>query len=165
MNDNDNDLIDENDIFDAEVVWYNGLKGFGFVMIEDEEVFIHKSSLTHFGLLNIEEGDELEVSLSNNNHGKVVKTIHSIARGYVADALTTATLDADEKEAEVKFFNMLKGYGFAACSPYEEDDVFIHASVLRKAHIRHLDKGQRLAVTVDPHRSTAKTIRLLLDRE
>lgn len=35
----------------GEVIWYNERKGYGFVKIDDTEVFLHRSTLDRFGLI------------------------------------------------------------------------------------------------------------------
>ena len=56
----------------GEVIWYNELKGYGFVKIDDTEVFLHQSTLDRFGLIRLLTGDQITVSLSTNEHGEVI---------------------------------------------------------------------------------------------
>ena len=56
----------------GEVIWYNELKGYGFVKIDDTEVFLHRSTLDRFGLIRLLTGDQITVSLSTNEHGEVI---------------------------------------------------------------------------------------------
>jgi len=60
------------DIKDGELVWYNERKGYGFVRIDDAEVFLHRSTLDRFGLVRLLTGDRLRVSLTTNEHGHVI---------------------------------------------------------------------------------------------
>ncbi len=41
----------------GELVWYNERKGYGFVKIDDAEVFLHRSTLDRFGLVRLLTGD------------------------------------------------------------------------------------------------------------
>ena len=56
----------------GEVIWYNERKGYGFVKIDDTEVFLHRSALDRFGLIRLLTGDQITVSLSTNEHGEVI---------------------------------------------------------------------------------------------
>ena len=43
----------ENEVRISEVIWYNERKGYGFVKINNAEVFIHRSTLGRFGMIRI----------------------------------------------------------------------------------------------------------------
>lgn len=52
----------------------------------------------------------------------------------------------------VKWFNSTKGFGFIA--PTQGDkDVFVHATALERAGIRHLDDGQALSFDLESDRN------------
>lgn len=42
----------------GEVIWYNEHTGYGFVKIDDTEVFLHRSTLDRFGLIRLLTGDQ-----------------------------------------------------------------------------------------------------------
>lgn len=62
------------EIKEGELVWYNERKGFGFVKIDDTEIFLHRSTLDRFGLISLLTGDRDSVSLTENEHEKSFKT-------------------------------------------------------------------------------------------
>ena len=64
----------------GKLVWCNERKGYGFVRIGDEEVFLHRSTLDRFGLVRLLTGDVLNVSLSTNEHGRVIKDLLPVER-------------------------------------------------------------------------------------
>ena len=41
------------EVSEGKLVWYNERKGYGFVRIADEEVFLHRSTLGRFGLVRL----------------------------------------------------------------------------------------------------------------
>ena len=41
---------DKEDRFQGSVKWFSEKRGYGFVQVEDEEVFIHRSTLLAFGI-------------------------------------------------------------------------------------------------------------------
>jgi cold shock CspA family protein len=65
---------------EGELVWYNERKGYGFVRIGEDEVFLHRSTLDRFGLVRLLTGDIVAVSLSTNEHGQVIKDLLSVKR-------------------------------------------------------------------------------------
>ena len=60
---------------DGELVWYNERKGYGFIKIDDTEVFLHRSTLDRFGLVRLLTGDKVTVSLTVNEHGEVIQDL------------------------------------------------------------------------------------------
>ena len=53
----------DNEVKNGEVIWYNELKGYGFVKIDSAEVFLHRSALGRFGLINLLTGDQVQFLL------------------------------------------------------------------------------------------------------
>ena len=47
----------ETGIHSGEVIWYNDRRGYGFVRIGEEEIFIHRTILSRFGLNFLYSGD------------------------------------------------------------------------------------------------------------
>ena len=62
------------EVSEGKLVWYNERKGYGFVRIGYEEVFLHRSTLDRFGLVRLLNGDHVTVSLSTNEHGRDIST-------------------------------------------------------------------------------------------
>jgi len=77
------DTSQDIEISQGQLVWYNERKGYGFVRIGEEEVFLHRSTLDRFGLVRLLTGDLITVSLSSNEHGRVIKDLLS---GTASDA-------------------------------------------------------------------------------
>ena len=100
------------EVSEGKLVWYNERKGYGFVRIGDEEVFLHRSTLDRFGLVRLLTGDVMTVSLSTNKHGRVIKDLLSVERPLTSAPPAASEPDDGEVRAVVKFFNDLRGYGF-----------------------------------------------------
>ena len=152
------------DIREGELVWYNERKGYGFVRIGEEEVFLHRSTLDRFGLVRLLTGDIVNVSLSTNEHGQVIKDLLSV-RQPLSPAPPAAHEPAKgEVRAVVKFFNDLRGYGFVTADDLEED-VFVHSRVLNDCGFSSLIQGQKLLVKVDDSGRglQVNSVRLLAD--
>ena len=55
------------EVSEGQLVWYNERKGYGFVRIGDEEVFLHRSTLDSFGLVRLLNGDHVTVRSARTN--------------------------------------------------------------------------------------------------
>ena len=150
MNDNPMEQAADSDleVSEGQLVWYNERKGYGFVRIGDEEVFLHRSTLDRFGLVRLLNGDHVTVSLSTNEHGRVIKDLLSVRRAVIPEPPAASEPEEGEVRAVVKFFNDLRGYGFVTTDNAEED-VFVHSRVLNDCGFHSLVQGQKLLVKVD----------------
>ena len=149
---------------EGELVWYNERKGYGFVRIGEDEVFLHRSTLDRFGLVRLLTGDIVAVSLSTNEHGQVIKDLLSVKRPLSPAPLAAHEPEEGELRAVVKFFNDLRGYGFVTADSLE-DDVFVHSRVLNDCGFSSLIQGQKLLVKVDDSGRglQVNSVRLLAD--
>ena len=152
------------DVSEGKLVWYNERKGYGFVRIGDEEVFLHRSTLDRFGLVRLLNGDHVTVSLSTNEHGRVIKDLLSVRRAVIPEPPAASEPEEGEVRAVVKFFNDLWGYGFVTTDSAEED-VFVHSRVLNDWGFHSLVQGQKLLVKVDSSSRglQVNSVRLLSD--
>ena len=117
------------EVSEGKLVWYNERKGYGFVRIGDEEVFLHRSTLDRFGLVRLLTGDVVTVSLSTNEHGRVIKDLLSVERPLTPAPPAASEPEDGEVRAVVKFFNDFRGYGFVTADNLDED-VFVHSRCL-----------------------------------
>jgi CspA family cold shock protein len=141
-------MVTDINVKDGELVWYNERKGYGFVKIDDTEVFLHRSTLDRFGLVRLLTGDKVTVSLTVNEHGEVIQDLLRVDRP-VNPATPAASEPADgEMRAVVKFFNDIRGYGFVTAEDIAED-VFVHSRVLNDCGFHSLIQGQKLLIKVD----------------
>ena len=149
---------------EGELVWYNERKGYGFVRIGEDEVFLHRSTLDRFGLVRLLTGDIVAVSLSTNEHGQVIKDLLSVKRPLSPTPPAAHEPEEGELRAVVKFFNDLRGYGFVTADSLE-DDVFVHSRVLNDCGFSSLIQGQKLLVKVDDSGRglQVNSVRLLAD--
>jgi len=140
--------VTEINVKEGELVWYNECKGYGFVKIDETEVFLHRSTLDRFGLVRLLKGDRVTVSLTVNEHGEVIQDLLRVDRP-VNPAPPAASEPADgEMRAVVKFFNDIRGYGFVTAEDIAED-VFVHSRVLNDFGFHSLIQGQKLLIKVD----------------
>jgi CspA family cold shock protein len=131
--------------------WFNGPKGFGFVVPEDEsyDAFIHITTLQKAGLLAVGEGAILVCTVFDGDKGKQVKEIiEVIDQGDIN--LMPGQIGEDGTVAMgglVKWYKPEKGFGFVMPDDGMKD-VFIHKSLLDKLGIEELEMGQRVKVTL-----------------
>ena len=141
-------MVTEINVREGELVWYNERKGYGFVKIDDTEVFLHRSTLDRFGLVRLLKGDRVTVSLTANENGEVIQDLLRVDRP-VNPVPPAASEPADgEMRAVVKFFNDIRGYGFVTAEDIAED-VFVHSRVLNDCGFHSLIQGQKLLINVD----------------
>ena len=124
----------------GSIKWFNRTKGFGFIEAGlQEDVFIHASTLERSGIGIIDSGDEVICDIVTGTAGRLQAIqVHSISRQPGKDGMRK-----DRQNAEVLFFNDSKGYGFLKVEGLEED-VYVSASVVRKAGLKGVVAGQRL---------------------
>ncbi len=131
--------------------WFNGTKGFGFVVPEDEsfDAFIHVTSLQETGLHSIGEGAILMCTLFDGPKGKQVKDVVEIIEPGEVNLMPkvvsedgTATMGG-----LVKWYKPEKGFGFIIPDDGMKD-IFIHKTLLGKLDIENLEAGQRVRVTL-----------------
>jgi cold shock protein len=144
----------------AVVKWYNPDKGFGFVELADGsgDAFLHVSVVERSGHDSVPPGATLEVRAGPGAKGPQITEILSVDSSTAQQELPRRARPerpgypptdqaAVEESGTVKWYNATKGFGFIA-SDRGGKDIFVHASVLERAGITGLTKGQRVAVDV-----------------
>ena len=144
INDNPSDINRKS----GKVKWYSDRKGYGFLDIDGEEVFIHRSALLTFGVIRLQNEDIVLVSVRETDRGLVADQLFAIERPPMPPELFADEPEEGEEFAEVKFFNEEKGYGFIVVDNYD-DDIFIHSRTLEQNGLAILESGQRLLVRVE----------------
>ena len=131
----------------GDVIWYNERRGYGFVRFGEQEIFLHHSALSRFGLETVYQGDQLTVYIAENECGPVIRELLAIERAKPRSVAADTELQENEVRGTVKFFNAFKGYGFVNIGENERD-VFVHLRTLRSCGIHHLTEGQEILLHV-----------------
>ena len=133
---------------EGELVWYIERKGYGFVKIDDTEVFRYSSTLDRFVLVRLLKGNRVTVSLTVNETGEVIQDLLRVDWPF-SPVPPAASEPADgEMRAVVKFFNAIHEYGFVTTEDIAKD-VFVHSRVLNDCGFHSLIQGQKLLINVD----------------
>ena len=139
----------ETGIYTGEVIWYNDRRVYGFVRIDKDEIFIHRTILTRFGLNFLYSGDEITVQVMEGETEPYIQDIRAVVRKAPKSLPKDTPPKADEIRGVVKFFNPLKGYGFIEIvDDPDMSDVFIHSRTLQACGLRTIAEGQPLLLHV-----------------
>jgi cold shock protein len=116
--------VTETDAVDAQVLWFNSVKGFGFVQPSTgEKAFLHIRQLEAAGLSDIAEGAQLRVVIQPRPKGMNVTRIVEVLSAPTAHESQEAPREVsasahgdkpEETTGTVKWYNSEKGFGFVA---------------------------------------------------
>src|SRR4051794_14323445 len=129
---------------DAKVKWFNAVKGFGFVTLDDgsQDAFLPMAILRRAGYDDVREGASITCEIGTGAKGPLVLNVLTIDN-------STAVERADRRparpgqvmEGAVKWFEPEKGYGFISPDGGGKD-IFVHITALRRSGIQALGPGQ-----------------------
>ena len=87
----------------GKLKWYNGAKGFGFIVPSDgsKDVFVHVTAFKEAGITKIDQGQALEYEVKEHN-GKPVATALKLLEAPAEESAEVKTETEAEVKAEVK---------------------------------------------------------------
>lgn len=140
----------------GHVKWFDPGKGFGFVVTDEggPDILLHANVLRSFGQSTVADGSAIVVEVTQTERGKQAAAVLSIQPPDVPPGAGLADLaDMDIavlagqplEPARVKWFDKVKGFGFANVWGSEED-VFLHIEVLRKSGFADLAPGEAIGI-------------------
>jgi len=142
----------------GHVKWFDPTKGFGFVVPESggPDILLHANVLRGFGQSSVAEGSRIEQIVQATPRGLQAVEILAIdlpedcgstLAGFDPDTPDASLPQAHFEPARVKWFDSVKGFGFANVFGRSED-VFVHVEVLRRSGMADLTPGEAVALKV-----------------
>lgn len=145
-------------IVHGHVKWFDPVKGFGFIVTEDQQadILLHANVLRNYGQSSVADGAGITVLVQQTQRGiQAVEVLEIDAplgaffpageEGVEATAEEMAQLPLEP--ARVKWFDKGKGFGFANVFSRSED-VFIHIEVLRHSGFADLQSGEAVCLRI-----------------
>ena len=153
MQDDDTD----GDVVEGRVKWFDGTKGFGFIIADEggPDILLHANVLRNFGQGSVAENARIAVRTQATPRGLQAFEVVAITPPETDDiperdsehAMIEAPADAPFLAARVKWFDKGKGFGFANIFG-KPDDVFLHVEILRRFGLADLQPGEAVAIKV-----------------
>jgi len=142
----------------GRVKWFDPAKGFGFIVSDEtgRDILLHANVLRNFGQSSIADNARISVLVQETARGaqaiEVIdilppegETLLHIDDLVDSDAETIAALPLEP--ARVKWFDKVKGFGFANVYGRHED-VFVHVEILRRSGFADLQAGEAVCLRV-----------------
>lgn len=145
------------------VKWFNASKGFGFVTLPNgTDAFCHASALAAVSAPDLPPGTTVLCSVAEGQRGLQVTTVLSVDLSTAEEPAPMrgprgmrGGMGGDRNapsgpmsEGHVKFFNEQKGFGFVVQG--DGQDVYLHASALRRSGISNLSPDQKVRFSTRP---------------
>lgn len=139
------------------VKWFDPAKGFGFVVAEEggPDILLHINALRNFGQSSICDRAGVLVRVQETQRGLLAVEVLEItppsddAFDGMGDSvdMDPDVLELPLEPARVKWFDKVKGFGFANVFGRPED-VFIHMEVLRRSGFAELVPGEAIGLRI-----------------
>lgn len=155
----------------GRVKWFDPIKGFGFIVadIGGPDILLHANVLRNFGQGSVADGAEIEVLAQVTARGvqatevleiEPVVPVITVQAGDVSEEELAALADRPVEPARVKWFDKVKGFGFANVFARAED-VFIHIEVLRQSGLADLQAGEAVGLRIVEGRRGRMAVQVL----
>ncbi|MCB2137152.1 MAG: cold shock domain-containing protein [Rhodobacteraceae bacterium] len=142
----------------GRVKWFDPAKGFGFIIAEESggDILLHANVLRNFGQSSVADNARISVVVQRTARGHQAVEVLEILPPEGEDLSHIEDLGASDaaviaalplEPARVKWFDKVKGFGFANAFARHED-VFIHIEVLRRSGFADLQAGEAVCLRI-----------------
>lgn len=141
----------------GRVKWYDGVKGYGFVAVDDGrgDVLLHANCLRRSNITEAPEGATITLEAVEGERGRQATLVVDITVEAQPEAVEprptqivqTVHDASDWLPTRVKWFDRAKGFGFLNVFG-DKADVFVHMETLRAAGVTDLDAGEAIAAKI-----------------
>lgn len=141
----------------GSIKWFDPVKGFGFIVSESggPDILLHINALRNFGQSSVCDQAGIVVSVQQTQRGLQAVEVFEVTppAGETDDPSHglgdpgTDYADLPLEPARIKWFDKVKGFGFANVFGRPED-VFIHMEVLRRSGFAELQPGEGVGLRV-----------------
>ncbi len=139
------------------VKWFDPAKGFGFIVADDggPDILLHVNALRNYGQSSVCDRAGIVVSVQQTQRGLQAVDVFDVTPPPLEmtddsghPEMTEADILALPLEpARVKWFDKIKGFGFANVFGRGED-VFVHMEALRRSGFADLQPGEAVALRI-----------------
>jgi len=141
----------------GSIKWFDPAKGFGFIVAEEggPDILLHVNALRNFGQSSVCDRAGIVVSVQQTQRGLQAVEVFDVMPPADEDDVQPLGDQGVDPEiaalplepARVKWFDKVKGFGFANVFGRSED-VFIHMEVLRKSGFAELQPGEAVGLRI-----------------
>lgn len=154
----DNGKILDRERVQGRVKWFDPVKGFGFIVVEEggSDVLLHANVLRNFGQGSIADGAEIDVEIQRTVRGTQAVEIFAVKPPEgtgpalaedLSPELAERIGELDVEPARIKWFDKGKGFGFANIFGRSED-IFVHIEILRQSGFADLQPGEAVGLRI-----------------
>ena len=138
----------------GSVKWFDPGKGFGFIVADSggPDILLHVNALRNFGQSSICDRAGIVVSVQQTQRGLQAVEVFEVNPPEDFEPAEDSDeepvdLSIELEPARIKWFDKIKGFGFANVFGRPED-VFIHMEVLRKSGFAELQPGEAVGLRI-----------------
>jgi cold shock protein len=139
------------------VKWFDAARGYGFIVADEggPDILLHVNALRNYGQSSVSDRAGIVVSVQQTQRGLQAVEVFEVIPPALEITAEDGHVEMSEAEilalplepARVKWFDKIKGFGFANVFGRGED-VFIHMEALHRSGFADLQPGEAVALRI-----------------